>query len=241
MSTNGSAITKNSLIAVHPDVLGHVVGELTHPTGKTILETAQRGAQALYDAHEQIGAAVEAVQLDTRARGAVDANLLERFRAANERVFDRAAKAHQQALDALGNIRASLSKEIEQSYTIPDDHGVEIRAHLQRAPIDARIATITGAIDRGDKATVTAISRGPGYLSGLTDDQQSSFRQRAGERFAPDAHAAFTAATRAHAHLEDAGKAFNANVTALVDLVRPTPQSTEAAGAIARMTGAGDN
>lgn len=80
-----------------------------------------------------------------------------------------------------------LDKEIVEKLAIKDGpYGTELRAHFKALDNNQRVKEIEAAIEQGDAGTLGAILAAPARLSGLTDEQQSLFRNRYAERHATD-------------------------------------------------------
>jgi hypothetical protein len=112
-------------------------------------------------------------------------NRTELARAAAARA-ESVTKSFDAAVPALEARRAAVEQQITKLFDVADSVGVEIRQHFKNAP--EGYAAAAKLIESGDLRSTRAILAGPAYLSGLTDEQQSTLRAHARQRFAPDLH-----------------------------------------------------
>lgn len=105
-----------------------------------------------------------------------------------ERWLDDCARKAEGARTGAATAIASVEREIAETLGIKEGtYAQEIRSHFSQLAKNDRVAAITAAIDAFDKETLGALLSAPAYLSGLSADEQATFKRLYAEKHAPDA------------------------------------------------------
>lgn len=86
-------------------------------------------------------------------------------------------KGYDRARTALAIAEAGYQSEIDSATRLaPGIHAAEIRGVIRGMPDADRYATLIGAMNAGDVATLAAVLTAPGITSGLTDEQVDNLK-----------------------------------------------------------------
>lgn len=126
-----------------------------------------------------------------------DAHIL-RVNKVAEAGINRIGKGFDRARTALATAEAGYMAEVDAAARLaPTAHASEIRAVVRALPEQERYATLIGAMNTGDSATLAAVLSAPGITSGLTDEQVGNLRTMYRRKVAPDALASLEAVRKA--------------------------------------------
>lgn len=121
---------------------------------------------------------------DPRVTDAAHAERLTRqAEDAAKRIEGRIPRALERSATAIRNHQAVLDDTLRVSSD--SDHGREIRERLARMPDDDRRLAINKASAEGDHHVMAAVLHGPGFLTGISEDEKAKFKESYARRHAP--------------------------------------------------------
>lgn len=144
---------------------------------------------SLKSAHDRMRTSFDAVRTALRMNDPAmtpEANFI-RVKQLSDRSVDDIARQLQSAREAGERTIGLMDDGIGERLAFSDtSRAGEIRNHFKGLKKDERLSLAFNAIDSGDKETLAAILNGPHYLTGFTDDDRATIRNRYAEVHAGD-------------------------------------------------------
>lgn len=218
--TDRTTIRTDVPISLHPDALSNLTdtlnqqntpGEQVWTASREALEVCYHGYALLNDTESALKEANPQTRL-VNGRPTIVVENTKEFAAATEAAWKRIAPVIDGKVKQLRGCMTLLAERVATALEDPRrktpeglSHASEVRAYVKALPEEKRSAFIMQAINEGDRATVASVLHAQAFLSGLSAEAQSTLRQQAAAKFAPQDYAQHQAAATALDYVMEAG------------------------------------